>query len=209
MRGPFLCRGRTAECGRFFAFPRGRCVRRGKGRFLVLVSLMRRPFPKIRALFWEFKKMQKILHWFLTSGGRCGILRLRLGMTNHSADTERRRTWERRTLRGTTGGADRKRSFFPSRQTRKRGCGPVWLTPVMIGISPLSFPSFPVFLMNGPGRTPYRPGPNAARFQLCVPGAGGGFAKALAPLPTVLYNKSSYAAGAESRRANKKEESLC
>lgn len=86
-------------------------------------------------------------------------------------------------------------SLSAGAETRPRR--PVWLTPVMIGISPLSFPSFPVFLMNGPGRTPYRLGPNAARFQLCVLGAGGGFAKALAPLPAVLYNRNSYAAGAE------------
>ena len=51
--------------------------------------------------------------------------------------------------------------------------------------------------MNGPGRTPYRLGPNAARFQLCVLGAGGVFSKALAPPPAVLYNESSHADGAE------------
>ncbi len=131
----------------------------------------------------NFQKRRKFLHLALTSGKGCGILSMWLAMTNRSADTKRRRTWERRPLRGTTGGAGRKRSFFPSR--RARGCGrrPVWLTPVMIGISPLSFPSFPVFLMNGPGRTPYRLGPNAARFQLCVLGAGGGFFKSTCAAP--------------------------
>ena len=166
-------------------------------RFLPAASGFRRAIRgKPSGFLGIFKKRRKILHLALTSGKGCGILSMWLAMTNRSADTERRRTWERRTLRGTTGGAGRKRSFFPSRRPRGRDCGPVWLTPVMIGISALSFPSFPVFLMNGPGRTPYRLGPNAARFQLCVLGAGGVFSKALAPSPAVLYNESSHADGA-------------
>ena len=159
-------------------------TRAAMARFLPAASGFRRAIcGKPSGFLGIFKKRRKILHLALTSGEGCGILNMRLAMTNLSADTERRRTWERRPLRGTTGGAGRKRSFFPSRRPRGRGRGPVWLTPVMIGISPLSFPLISCFPHERPRTDAIPSGAKRRPFPVVRSGSGRRFFKSTCAVP--------------------------
>ena len=167
-------------------------------------------FRKTQRFSGNLKKRRKILQIVLTSGGGYGILSMWLVTTNRSADTERRRTWERRTLRDPAGWC------WPQKELFSLSAG-AWVRP-QAGLADAGhdwdksslFPLISCFPHERPRTDAIPSGAKRRPFPVVRSGSGRRFFQKHLRHPwRFCIIKTAMRTGRRPRRANKKEESLC
>lgn len=206
-----FAQGRTAAAWAALCSQAKYRIRAAMARFLPAASGLRRAISgKPSGFLGIFKKRRKILQIVLTSGGGCGILSMWLAMTNRSADTERRRTWERRTLRDPAG------RRWPQKELFSLSAG-AWVRP-QAGLADAGhdwdksslFPLISCFPHERPRTDAIPSGAKRRPFPVVRSGSGRRFFQKHLRHPwRFCIIKTAMRTGRRPRRANKKEESLC